>query len=241
MGKQIELSIVVLCYRAEEEIIGFIEKLKTVIEPMTSSWQMVLVGNYIPGSDDRTKDIIFDLAAKDDRLKPIAKPKEGMMGWDMRSGLAEADGDIICVMDGDGQFPIESIKTGYKLIKEKDLDMVKSYRETRHDGFYRRLISGVYNSFFTILFPNFKVRDANSKPKFFKKEAYQKMKLSSDDWFVDAEIMINVRRYKMKFEEFPVIFKELENRKSFVKVGAILEFIRNLIIYRIREFSEKSS
>jgi len=240
MGNHIELSVVVLCYRAEEEIIDFVDKLKKIIDPLTSSWQMVLVGNYIPGSDDRTKDIIFELAKHDSRLKPIAKPKEGMMGWDMRSGLAEADGDIICVMDGDGQFPIESIETGYKMIRDSGYDMVKSYRETRHDGFYRRTISGVYNSLFTILFPGFKVQDANSKPKFFRKEAYQKMKLSSDDWFVDAEIMINVRRYKMKFAEFPVIFEELTNRKSFVKVGAILEFIRNLIIYRIREFGEKA-
>lgn len=238
-NKNIELSVVVLCYRSEENIIPFVDKLKMLLDTLTADWQLVLVGNYIQGSNDKTKEIIRELAEKDERIKPVIKPKRGMMGWDMRKGLAAADGDYICVIDGDGQFPIDSIEKCYKTIKEKKLDLVKTYRSKRDDGFYRILISKVYNALFKFLFPKFKCADANSKPKILTRAAYNKMILTSNDWFIDAEIMINIRRNKMKFEEFPIHFYDIKERASFVKFGAILEFIRNLIIFRIKEYKIK--
>ncbi|MBP7652587.1 hypothetical protein KA977_04150, partial [Candidatus Dependentiae bacterium] len=162
--------------------------------------------------------------------------KKGMMGWDMRKGMEAAEGKYLCVIDGDGQFPIESIELCFRLIKEKNLDFVKTYREKREDGIYRIILSDVYNFVFGILFPNLNCKDANSKPKIITSEAYKKMTLSSDDWFLDAEIIINVRKLKLKFEEIPIHFSKIYSRESFVKFNAIFEFIKNLIRFRIKEF-----
>lgn len=60
------------------------------------------------------------------------------------------------------------------------------------------------------------------------------MILESDDWFIDAEIMLNVRKLKLPFFEFSIQFKELSNRKSFVKVSAIFEFLKNLIVHKLK-------
>ena len=110
-----------------------------------------MVGNYIPGTTDRTKEIVEDLASKDSKLKAIAKPKLGMMGWDMLEGIKASEGDYICIIDGDGQFPIESVEKCFTTIKEQNLDLVKTYREKRFDGFYRILISKIYNFLFGLL------------------------------------------------------------------------------------------
>jgi len=233
----IELSVVVLGYRAEENIIPFIEKLKLLLDKICQHWQIVLVGNYIIGSNDKTKEIVEQLAAQDSRIKKVIKPKRGMMGWDMRKGLNAADGKYICVIDGDGQFPIESLEQAYKIIKEQNLDLVKTYRCKRYDGIYRTIVSKVYNFIFRLLFPRLrKFKDANSKPKIMTRTALKQMTLESNDWFIDAEIMINVARLNLKVFEFPIYFYDIKSRNSFVKFGAIFEFIRNLIIYRIREF-----
>ena len=79
---------------------------------------------------------------------------------------------------------------------------------------------------------NFK--DINSKPKAFTREAYDKMTLTSDDWFIDAEIMINARANKFKIGTFPICFYKSE-RESFVKPVAILEFMKNLINFRLKK------
>ncbi len=239
-SSDIELSIVILCYRSEESIIPFALRTKELASQLSDRFEIVLVGNYWEGSGDHTKEVVEHIASEDKVFRAICKPKEGMMGWDMRKGLEDARGQYICVIDGDGQFPIESIAQCYHKIKEGGLGLVKTYREQRNDGFYRRTISGVYNFLFMILFSNLKSKDVNSKPKIMTREAYERLDLRSDDWFIDAEIMIQVGRHRIPFHEFPVVFKELEGRQSFVRVGAIFEFMKNLISYRLREYRKKS-
>jgi hypothetical protein len=89
----------------------------------------------------------------------------------------------------------------------------------------------VYNALFRLLF-GFKVRDINSKPKIIRRDKYELLQLASDDWFADAEIVIRARELGLKIGETPVHFKVNDNRGSFVKPRAILEFTSNLMKYR---------
>ena len=112
---------------------------------------------------------------------------------------------------------------------------MKTFREVRYDGAYRKFISFWYNVLFRILFPGLKSRDINSKPKIITNKAFKQLQLISNDWFADAEIMLEVRRLHLNFYEFPVIFSQIKDRRSFVRVSAIIEFLRNLITYRFRK------
>lgn len=195
------------------------------------SWELVLVGNYIEGSDDETPEVVKKLAAGSDNIRTVIRPKQGMMGWDMRTGLDAARGTYIGVIDGDGQFPPESIIACLLKCELEDLDLTKTYRVIRDDGLYRRLISSVYNTIFSLLF-GFKVRDINSKPKIMRRDKYELLNLQSDDWFADAEIVIRARELGLKIGETPVHFSINDTRGSFVKPKAILEFSSNLLKYR---------
>jgi len=232
MAEKVELSVVILCFRSGAGVVDFIKRAEDLTRSLTNSYELVLVANYIEGSGDRTRDYVLKIADENPHCIALCKPKKGMMGWDMRSGMDAASGKYICVIDGDGQFPIESISTCFEEISTSNFDLVKTYRTRRGDGAYRRFISKVYNFLFSILFPGINSKDANSKPKILRSSAYDKMKLKSDDWFIDAEIMLNVRDHGMAFEELPIEFYELEGRTSFVKPAAIWEFIKNLITYR---------
>ncbi len=230
----IELSIVVLCYHSGKSILPFFNQLEELLVEMAVDYEIILVANDFADSKDETKEIVKKLSASRTKVKTITKIKEGMMGWDMLQGMNASKGKYICVIDGDGQFPIESIQQTYEYIKTSTLDMVKTYRETRHDGLYRYIISNGYNIVFNILFPRLNSKDVNSKPKILTSEAYNKMELKSTDWFIDAEIMLQARKLNLRFEELPIVFKANISRKSFVKVSAIIEFIINLIKYRIK-------
>lgn len=231
-----ELSVVILCYRAGDRAYDLAEKVAKMLDMFVPSWEMVLVGNYLEGSDDRTPVVVKDIASKRDNIKYVAMPKKGMMGWDARSGLEIAAGKYICLIDGDEQMPYRDIVRVYRKIARENLDFVKTYRVVRHDGLFRILISVFYNIIFFVLFPGILYRDVNSKPKIFRREAYERMELTSDDWFLDAEIMIQVRRLKFKTASIPSKFYKCNYRNSFVKVGTILEFISNLLRARLKEF-----
>ena len=154
----------------------------------------------------------------------------------MRSGLDSSNGELIAVIDGDGQMHPYDIIRVYQKIKKENLDFVITFREKRFDNFWRKTTSFVYNLIFKILFPGIKLKDINSKPKIFTKKLFNQFKLTSNDWFIDAEMMIQIRRTNAKIGEIPTVFNQNEYRSSFVNVPAVLEFIKNLTKARLKEF-----
>ena len=233
-----DLSVVVLCYKTGYFAWPFAENIISMLNDENIDYELILVGNYYPSSQDITPDVVRAIADKYERVIIVTKPKEGMMGWDMRSGLDAAKGRYIAAIDGDGQMPYQDILKVYKMIKNSNFDLCKTYRFKRYDSFYRRLISISYNFIFSIIFM-VSVRDANSKPKIMTREAFDKLRLTSDDWFIDAEILIQAKRLGFRIGEIPTVFEKNIERVSFVKIPTIFEFIKNIIIYRIKEFRYK--
>lgn len=232
-----ELSVVVLCYKTEDFAREFSQKIISMLEKGNIDYELILVGNYHLGSGDKTPQVVNSLAKENPKIIAVAKLKEGMMSWDMRTGLEAATGRYIAVIDGDGQMPYQDILRVYKTIKSENLDFCKTYRTERYDGFYRKLISVIYNFIFIILFYPGAGRDLNSKPKIITREAYEKLRLASSGWFIDAEIMIQVRRCGLKVGEIPTVFnRNITGKYSYVRFSAIWEFIKNMVIFRIREF-----
>ena len=231
-----DLSIVVLAYRSSETITGFVDSLVASLETEKLSWEIILVGNYFEGIGDKTPEVVKNIADQDLRIKAVVHIKKGMMGWDMKTGLRVATGKTLAVIDGDGQMPGDDVIRVYHLMKENGLDLAKTYRRKRDDGPYRRLISFVYNFIFKILFPGLKAWDINSKPKIMTRDFFEKIELGSNGWFIDAEIMILARRFHAKIGEIDTVFHDINSRPSFVKPLSILEFIGNLLWYRLKEF-----
>ena len=239
MASPPELSLVILCYRSGKSVIPFVKEAENIAKKVSESFEIILVGNFLEGSNDETAEIVQGLAAENTNYKVVSKPKKGMMGWDMKEGLSLSKGRYICVIDGDGQFPLQSIETCFNELKTGNYDLVKTYRKKRMDGYYRSFISKMYNFLFAILFPGIHSKDANSKPKIFTRKAYELMNLKSDDWFIDAEIMLELRKNHLSYYEIPIAFFKLQGRDSFVKFPAVLEFVKNMILYKIRAYRKK--
>ncbi|MBT3515578.1 MAG: glycosyltransferase family 2 protein [Nitrospina sp.] len=230
------LSVVILAYRSGKTLRQFVDSLISLLDREEPEWELVLVANHFSDDGDKTPEIARQLAKSNIRIKALTKIKKGMMGWDMRSGLEAATGKILAVIDGDGQMPCEDVIRVYRKLINDRLEFAKTYRLNRDDGAYRKIISFIYNTIFKILFPGLISRDINSKPKVMTREVYRQMDLHSDGWFVDAEIMILVRRMKLEIGELGTGFNCLVNRSSFVKISSIFEFLANLVRFRILEY-----
>jgi len=231
-----ELSVVVLGYRSGESLRGFAATVVEALSGFDASWEIVMVANFWPGSGDATPEVARSLAADDPRLRTVAAAKRGGMGWDMRSGFDAARGRFVAVIDGDGQMPGRDVVRVFDAVRESGADLGKTYRVRRDDGVLRKVLSTGYNAVFRVLFPGLRAHDVNSKPKLLRREVLERMALESDDWFVDAEILIAARRLDLAIVEVPTEFARLDTRPSFVRLGAVLEFLRNLARYRLREW-----
>ena len=145
-----ELSVVVLAYRSADTIENFLKSLVHSLEEEKLMWEIILVGNYFEGTGDRTPEVVRKIAAEDSRITAVAEVKNGMMGWDMKTGFQVASGKTLAVIDGDGQMPSGDVIRVYQLMVKDGLDLAKTYRAKRDDGYYRKLISLVYNVLFRI-------------------------------------------------------------------------------------------
>lgn len=231
-----DISVVVLCYRAEDFVPDFVSRMKAALVRKGVAYELVLVANYDTDArpHDRTPDVVRALAREDPTITVVARPKQGMMGWDMRSGLEAASGRTVAVIDGDGQMPPEDVVAVYDLLHSGGFDLAKTYRRERRDGPLRLVVSRVYNALLKLLFPEVHVRDANGKPKIFSRDALKRLALTSDDWFIDAEIIIQASHLKLKIGEVPTVFLSNQRRASFINASAILGFARDLVLYRLR-------
>ena len=150
-----EYSIVVLCYGAGDSLPDFVESAtRVLLQNSIYDYQLVLVGNYVENkSIDQTARIVLELAKNNLRIISVVEKKDGMMGWDMRSGLAAATGKYISVIDGDGQMPVEDLARVYQKIQNENYDLVKTVRTIRGDGFWRKIVSSTFYGLFRLLFP----------------------------------------------------------------------------------------
>ena len=227
----LDLSAIVLGYRAGASLDPLARRLHESLAASGHSFEIVLVANYHEGADDDTPGVAERLAQDLSVTRVVAHPKEGGMGWDLRSGLDAALGDVLVVIDGDGQYATGDVIVAFERLRETGSDIAKGRRASRGDGLYRRVVTTGFNLAFAILFPRRGVWDVNGKPKAIARSAYERLRLTSDDWFLDAELVLEAHRLGMKVCEFPVVYSE-GSRASFVKPGAILEFARHMLRYR---------
>lgn len=237
-----EISVVILCYRSGEFARVFYQRVVDILSKNNLDYEIVLVGNYRKGMSDITPEIVRDIVSKNPRTIAVIKEKvspKHAMGWDMKSGLQASTGKTITVIDGDGQIPPEDIPELYMALKRDGLDLCKAVRITRGDGPYRKFISYMFNLIMRILFGGIE-DDINGKPKLFTREVYERLNLESNDWFIDGEIMIKACRMNLKTGNITTNFYKNPERQSFISLKANIEFIKNIIKWRFKEWFSKA-
>jgi len=225
-----ELSLVIPCYN-EEKNIG--KEATELVNELTSSnidFELILVDN---GSYDDTARILNDLAKRCPQIKVVTVKKNEGYGWGIINGLKNCNGSYVGFLCADGQISPKDVIKVFKKLKSEDLDLCKVRRIKRYDGLYRLFLSKSYNFLFKFFFP-VPTNDVNGTPKIMKYNCYNKLNISSKDWFIDTEIMIKAKIFGFKIGEVPVEFKKREKGKSNIKFTIVFEFIRNLIRYKLR-------
>lgn len=228
-----ELSVVVLCYRAEDELARVAGPLHADLETSGVPYELVLVANYWAGRADRTPECARAFAETHDNVVVAAEPKQGDMGFDLRAGLDAAGGEYLVYLDGDGQVPTRAAVEVYRRLKETGADVAKGRRLLREDGSVRTVTSLGFNLLFRLLFRTKGLWDVNGQPKGMTRAAYQRLDLRTDDWFTDAEILLKARASGLEIVEVPVHFFAKQAPGSHVGPGTVWEFLVNMARWRL--------
>lgn len=114
---KVEVSVIIAAYNVEK----FIEKCVCSFLKQTFKNIEIIVVN--DGSNDSTREILENLAKKDDRIFLLNKSNEGL-SYARKDGLLKARGKYLIFFDGDDWIESTAIEDMYNFAEKENLDYV---------------------------------------------------------------------------------------------------------------------
>ena len=139
---RVVISVVVPVYNEEPGLRDLVEELAQTLDELGEAWEVIVVDD---GSTDRTFARLAELNSERPRIRAVRLRRNAGKAAALDAGFAEADGDVVVTLDGDGQDDPAEIAA---LLRKLDdgYDLVSGWKSTRRDPFPRRVVSRIFNA-----------------------------------------------------------------------------------------------
>lgn len=218
------ISAVLPAYNEEENIENATRRMAEVLASLgLRDWEVIVVDD---GSVDRTGELADSLAAKaPDHIRALHhNPNRGYAAA-LRTGFTSARHQLIFFTDSDLQFDVGEIRSLIPLIDEADI--VCGFRIYRFDHLTRLVLSWGFNLLVRIIF-RIGVRDIDCAFKLFRREVFDKVKIESKKFFVNAEVLAKAKYHGFRLAEVGVRHYPRAAGRSTVRPSHILSTLREL-------------
>ncbi|ALH96642.1 glycosyl transferase family 2 [Acinetobacter equi] len=144
----IQLSIILPAYNDAKNVDVILPKLYSFLESRADCSEVILV-------DDGSKDNLYDVFAKQSQLTPknvtlnlVQLSRNFGKEAALSAGLEEASGQLVAMMDSDGQHPISVLDEMLNVIEHSPVDMVAAVQETRaYESIFLKLYKNIFYRF----------------------------------------------------------------------------------------------
>lgn len=226
-----DLSLVMPCYNEEDVAGRTIERLVDAFRQGEHQLEIVAVDN---GSEDSTGEVLRTCQARFPEVRVVQVAENRGYGNGVLAGLPHCDAPWAGIIPADGQVDAEDVVRLFEEALATDgRAVVKVRRRFRMDGLRRKLISVAYNLFFRLLWPGIGSLDVNGSPKLCRREMLEEMRLHSEGWLLDPEIMVKAHHMQLRIVELNVFARLRSGGQSHVELSAIWEFFRALLAFRV--------
>lgn len=219
------LSIVIPAYNEEKGIVEIMERVLTIREGLKAAgvdaMELLVVND---GSRDRTAEVASEVAGRYEDVRIISHPKNRGYGAALKTGFAQARGDLIGFLDADGTYPPEYFP---QLCREA-LDGAELVIGSRMAGAEsqmpatRRLGNVIFATLLSILGWQ-RVTDSASGMRVFKKEILARLSPLPDGLNLTPVMSTRAVHEGIKMVEVPIPYSERVGRSklSVVRDGRI--------------------
>jgi len=217
-----KLSVVIPALNEEEAIERVVKGIPVKeLKKIGFNTEILVIDN---GSTDRTAQI-----ASANGARVIVQPVRGY-GNAYKSGFSNAEGDIIATGDADMTYPFERLPEFVKLLEEEKIDFLSTDRLKEVTSKSMHWTHNFGNHFLTrickILWPGFPFNDSQSGMWVFRRQIWQRLKVTSPGMPLSQELKVEAYTRKLKCKEIPI---EYRARVGKVKLRGVRDAIGNTL------------
>ena len=218
----LDLSVVIPAYHEEQVIFDVVSGVQSVLADQGLDYEVIVVDD---GSGDRTAQEAGRAGAH-----VISHAYNIGNGAAVKTGIRAARGEIIIMMDGDGQHNPEDIPGMLEMMDTYDM-VVGSRTKGSDTDVHRDLGNGIYN-FLATYICNRKIKDLTSGFRAFKAEIGREfLHLLPNTFSYPTTITLAVARSGYPFAYYPI---QVARRKGQSKINLVRDGLRFfLIIFKV--------
>ena len=180
---------------------NILEAVTTIHNDLAYPKEIIVVdGNSTDGTIEIVKDLSF--------CRLIVEPRRGY-GLALRTGMKNAKGNIIVMVDGDGTYEVRHINRMLEKMVEKDVDMVlatRMYDPNKAMGFMNFIGNKVITWCFDFFYSQF-LSDTQSGFRAISHEAIDHVDLNEGDMAYATEMLIKFAKEGYNMVEVPTTYK----------------------------------
>ena len=223
-----KVSVIIPVYNEKSTISEIIDRVRAV----DLEKEIIVVDD---GSTDGTSQQLAEIARRFEDVKILSHKKNRGKGAALRTGFAEASGEIIIVQDADLEYDPRDYEALLVPILDGRADVV--YGSRFLGGPHRVLFFWHYvgNKFLTLLsdaFSNLNITDMETCYKMFKKEVLDDIQLRSNRFGFEPEFTMKIAKKGFRVYEVPISYsgrtyeegKKIGWRDGFSAMFAIVWF-----------------
>lgn len=219
-----DLSIIVPCYNESQNVPLIAEHLFPVVEQLAQerSVQVILVND---GSSDDTRVQLEGLAASYPYVQVVSHAQNRGLGVAVRTGFANAQGDVIVTTDSDGTYPFAEIPRLLEyLTPQVDLVVASPYHPQGNvEGVaaYRLLLSQVASLLYRLLLDR-RLHTYTALFRAYRRKVVEQVPSAADGFLMPAEFLANAILMGYRVAEFPTVLHVRRHGQSKARVARII-------------------
>lgn len=239
MNEALSISCIIPMYNERDNAAKIISRAEDIFKKLSIDYEIIIIES---GSTDGTWQRINEVIKDRGNVYAFHQERREGMGSALRLGYTKCRKDLVCLLDADSPFDMMYFKKAVPILLENDCVIgyrvgakEQNYKWAYHNmgkkgAVLRQMYHLGYILMLRLIF-GLKIRDVNFSFKIFRRECIQGLNLISNGWFIDAEIILELRRKGILPVEMPVEYTDRIAGQSTVNIFTPLHMLYEMLKY----------